>query len=118
MGSLRSLASLAALIGLVVALAPPGAIGDDRPKSQVKIQTLKLTGASGVVRSKDDRCERGRRIHFFRLEDFISVKVQRTRTDSNGRWRIARDLDPGGYFAKVERAPGCRYDNSRIERLR
>jgi hypothetical protein len=116
--SLRAPIAIAALIALMVALAPPGAIGDDRPKSQVEIRTLKLTGASGVVRSKDDRCERGRKIHFFRLEDFISVKVQRTRTDSDGRWRIARDLDPGRYFAKVERAPGCRYDNSRIERLR
>jgi hypothetical protein len=118
MDSFRVPIGLAALAALVAALAPAGAIGDDRPKSQVKIQTLKLTGASGVVRSNEDRCERGRKIHFFRLDDFISVKLQRTRTDSNGRWRIARDLLPGRYFAKVERAPGCRYDNSRIERLR
>jgi hypothetical protein len=116
--ALRSVIPLAALAALVAALVPAGAIGDDRPKSQVKIQSLNLTGASGVVRSKEDRCERGRKIHFFRLDDFISVKVQRTRTDSNGRWTIARDLAPGRYFAKVERAPGCRYDNSRIERLR
>jgi hypothetical protein len=118
MRSLRVPIGLTALAAVVAALAPAGAIGDDRPKSQVKIQMLKPTGASGVVRSKDDRCERGRKIHFFRLEDFISVKIQRTRTDSNGRWRITRDLDPGRYFAKAERAQGCRYDNSRFERLR
>lgn len=113
-------ATLVALIASMAALAPAplDAIGDEQPKSQVKIKTLKLTGASGVVRSNDGRCERGRKIHFFRLDDFISVKIQRTRTDSNGGWGIARDLDPGRYFAKVERAAGCRYDNSKIERLR
>ena len=107
-----------ALVALIVALAPAGAIGDDRPKSQVKVRTLKPSGASGVVRSKDGHCERNRKIRFFRLEDFISVKVQHTRTDSNGRWRIVRDLDPGSYFAKVDSAKGCRFDNSPIERLR
>lgn len=107
-----------ALVVVIAALAPAAATGDDRPKSQVKIKTLKQSGASGVVRSKDDRCERNRKIRFFRLEDFISVKVQHTRTDSNGRWRIARDLEPGRYFAKADSANACRFDNSRIERLR
>jgi hypothetical protein len=116
--SLRSPVPLVALIASMVALAPPGAIADDRSKSHVKVKTLKQSGASGVVRSKAGRCERNRKIRFFRLEDFISVKVQHTRTDSNGRWRIARDLDPGRYFAKVDSAKDCRFDNSRIERLR
>jgi hypothetical protein len=104
-------------VALALVPAAPNAAGDDRPKVRVKIKQLKHSGASGTVRSRADGCERHRTVRFFRLDDFISVKVQITRTDANGLWRIERDLDPGRYFAKVDGDRSCRYDNSTVRTL-
>jgi hypothetical protein len=108
----------AALAAVLLAAPPPGAAGDDRPKTHVKIKRLERSGASGTVRSRDNGCERHRTVRVFRLDDFISVKVQISRSDSEGRWRIERDLDPCRYFAKADGDSRCRYDNSKIETLR
>jgi hypothetical protein len=115
---MRSLAAALAALVLAVGLAPGGAAGDGGAKSRIKIKRLEPSGAAGTVRSGAKRCEGDRKVRFFRLEGFISVKVQLTRTNSKGKWRIERDLEPGRYFAKVDGGGGCRYDNSKAERLR
>ena len=108
-----------------LALVPAGALaggdgtgqGAGGAKSKITIESLKATGAAGKVTSKDNKCEKDRRVQFFRLDDFISVKIDIVRL-KNGNWRSKKDLKPGTYFAKVDSVPGCRYDVSEYKKLR
>ena len=108
--------------GLLAPLAFGGGDGTGEgaggAKSKIVIKSLKTTGAAGKVTSKENKCEKDRRVQFFRLDDFISVKIEKTRLDNNGNWRTNKDLQPGTYFAKVDSVPGCRYDVSDYEKLR
>jgi hypothetical protein len=114
--------TIAGTLALVPAFALAGGDGTGQgaggAKSKIVIKSLKTTGASGKVTSKESKCEKSRRVQFFRLDDFISVKIEKTQTDSNGNWRTKKDLKPGEYFAKVDSVPGCRYDVSKYEQLR
>ena len=94
------------------------ALGDERPKSKVVIKQLSGTGAAGKVVSKRASCEGGKKVTLFRLDDFISVKIEITQSDSNGGWATRQDLQPGTYFAKVDASDGCRYAVSRFKKLR
>jgi hypothetical protein len=121
---MRKIAKTLTITG-ALALAPAFALaGDDGTgqgaggaKSKIVIKSLKTTGASGKVTSKENKCEKDRRVQFFRLDDFISVKIEKTRL-KNGKWETNKDLQPGTYFAKVDSVPGCRYDVSDYEKLR
>jgi hypothetical protein len=114
----RILAAIAAAATMAFASAAP-AIGDGGAKTQIKVTKLKASGAAGKITSNESKCEgKGRRVQFFRLDGYISVKIQKTMTESNGSWKIKRDLKPGRYFAKVDSSPGCRYDNSKNYRLK
>ena len=120
-----TVAGAAAALLTAAAMAPIALGGDDGTgqgaggaKSKITIQTLKATGASGKVTSKENKCEKDRRVQFFRLDDFISVKIDKVRLDNQGNWRSKKDLQPGTYFAKVDSVPGCRYDVSDYEKLR
>ena len=115
----------AATTVLAASLLAPAAFGGDDgtgqgaggAKSKIVIKSLKTTGAKGVVTSKENKCEKDRRVQFFRLDDFISVKIEKVRLQ-NGKWETNKDLQPGTYFAKVDSVPGCRYDVSDYEKLR
>jgi hypothetical protein len=109
-----------------LALVPAFALGGDDgtgqgaggAKSKITIETLKNSGASGKVTSRENKCEKDRRVQFFRLDDFISVKIDITRLDGQGDWRTKKDLQEGTYFVKVDSVPGCRYDVSDYKKLR
>jgi hypothetical protein len=122
MSKIRTTLAIMGALALAPALALAGGDGTGEgaggAKSKVVIKSLKATGASGKVSSGDNKCEGGRRVQFFRLDDFISVKIQKTRTNGGGNWRTKKDLKPGTYFAKVDSVPGCRYDVSKYEKLR
>ena len=94
--------ALAALATTVLFAGALPASADNDAKTQIKIKRLRHSGASGTVSSGHAGCEANRKVRFFRIEDFISVKVQFTHTDSAGGWRIERDLKDGRYFAKVD----------------
>jgi hypothetical protein len=87
-------------------------------KSKITIEKIKPTGMSGEVTSKERKCEKNRRVQIFRLDDFISVKLDIVFADNKGNWRSKKDLDPGTYFAKVDSINGCRYDVSDNKKLR
>ena len=57
----------------------------------------------------------------FIYEDFVSIKVKITASDSHGEWRVGRNLAPGKYFAKVDasKAGGtrCLFDVSPNRRI-
>lgn len=109
----RILAALAATAAVAFGSVAP-ATGDGGAKTYIKVNKLKPTGAAGEINSGKSACEgSGRRVQFFRLDGYISVKIQKTMTQSDGSWKINRDLQPGRYFAKVDSSPGCRYDNSK-----
>ena len=82
------------------------------------IKELAAGGAAGKVLSKRAACEREKKVTLFRLDDFISVKVEITQSDANGRWETGGGLQPGTYFAKVDSSDGCRYAVSRYKKLR
>ena len=107
------LLSIAAL-GL---LASP-ASGDGGEKSKITIKKLTPRGASGKVISKAHSCEGGKKVSLFRFDDYVSVKVEITHSNSNGAWKTKKDLKPGKYFAKVDASAGCRYAVSKYKNLR
>jgi hypothetical protein len=121
---MKKIGTMVAIMGLaaVPALALAGDDGTGQgaggAKSKIVIKSLKATGAAGKVTSRENKCEKGRRVQFFRLDDFISVKIEKTQLDNNGNWRTNKDLKPGTYFAKVDSVSGCRYDVSDYEKLR
>jgi hypothetical protein len=122
MSKVTTALTIAAALALAPALALAGGDGTGQgaggAKSKIVIKSLKASGASGKVTSGEKKCEGDRRVQFFRLDDFISVKIQKTRTNGGGNWHTKKDLKPGTYFAKVDSVPGCRYDVSKYEKLR
>lgn len=111
---------IAATVAAVVAVGGAAPVSaDGGAKTQITIKKLTHSGASGVITSGSAKCDGGgRRVQFFGMDGYISVKIQKTMTDASGRWKISRDLAPGKYFAKIDSSPGCRYDNSKFESLK
>ena len=108
--------AITALAASALALAAT-ASADGGAKSTIKIERLNSTGAAGKVRSGRASCVGARKVSLFVLEGFITDKLAITYTNSKGEWRVRRRLKEGVYFAKVDSAKGCRYDNSRRKRL-
>ena len=120
----RTIPAAAMALATAAVLAPAAIGGDDGTgqgaggvKSRITIEKIKATGASGKVTSREKKCENDRRVQFFRLDDFISVKIDITRLN-HGDWRTKKDLQPGTYFVKVDSVEGCRYDVSEYKKLR
>ena len=113
---MRWIALALAAIALGAGTLP--AVADDRPKTRIVIKKLKHSGASGKVSSSAGGCADGREVALFRLDGYVSRKLAKTRTGSNGRWQVGKHLRNGRYFATVASGGGCRYDNSKTETLR
>ena len=106
----------AAALGLTAA---PFTAADGGAKTKIVFKSLKSTGASGKLISGENKCESGgRKVSLFRLDDFISVKIEITYSKSDGSWRTHKDLKDGDYFSKVDASPGCRYAVSKTETLK
>ena len=116
----RLIATLA-LVAAVAAAAPASGVEGNKAKSKITIERIGGAGASGKVSSNRDGCEAGRKVTLFIYDDFVSIKVKITESDSHGEWRVKRDLAPGKYFAKVDagKAGGtrCLYDVSKNRRI-
>jgi hypothetical protein len=109
------LAALLATVALGLVAAP--AIGDQGAKTKIVIKNLKSSGASGKVISNDHGCEGGKKVSLFRFDDYVSVKIEITKSNSSGVWKTNKDLQAGQYFAKVDASAGCRYAVSKYETL-
>ena len=122
MSNITTTVTNAGALAMVPALELAGDDGSGQgaggAKSKITIETLKNSGASGKVTSKENKCEKDRRVQFFRLDDFISVKIDITHLNNHGQWRVHKNLQDGTYFAKVDSVPGCRYDVSDNKNLR
>jgi hypothetical protein len=73
---------------------------------------------SGKVRSERNACERGRKVVLLGQKSGAPAeRVDKTRTNRNGRWRIRRGVNYPNYFAEVKRskvaAGPCRGDISK-----
>ena len=113
------------MAGLAAALAATTAIsgatvasGDGGAKTQIQIKTLTANKIAGTIDSSKSSCLKGRHVQVFRLDGYVSVKVDRRDAKPNGDWSFKRSLEPGKYFAKVDSKPGCRYDVSKNEVLK
>jgi hypothetical protein len=94
-----------ALALLASACLTGGAVADGGgPKAKTKIQFKSLTagGSSGTLESKKNFCLKNRKVSIFLLEDFVSDKIEITYSNSKGKWKTNKDLQPGDYFAKVD----------------
>jgi hypothetical protein len=112
----KSAAAIAIAVGALVAgTATAGA--DGGAKSKIVLKSLSPSGASGAVKSGRGSCRPNRKVSLFIYEGFVTDKIAITYTNSNGAWRVDRNLNPGRYFAKVDSSGGCRYDNSKAKRL-
>ena len=111
-------AGIAAVVAAVALVAGAGpASGDGGAKTKIVIKDLTRNKIAGKISSRKGSCEKDRHVQIFRLDGYVSVKVDRGDAKSDGSWRFKRDLEPGKYFAKVDSKPGCRYDVSKNERL-
>jgi hypothetical protein len=84
-----------------------GAIADGGgPKAKTKIAFKKLgtTGSSGTLESKKNFCLKNRKVSLFRIDDFVSEKIEIVYSNSDGKWKTNKSLQPGEYFAKVDAA--------------
>ncbi len=116
--SVRLITTLAALpAAAVLCFSASPATGDGGEKTKIVIKALSPTGASGKVVSKDNDCEGGKKVSLFRLDDFLSVKIEITQSKRNGTWKTSKDLQEGQYFVKVDSSPGCRYAVSPYKNL-
>jgi len=112
-------AGIAASVGVVALVAGAGpASGEGGAKTQIEIKTLKSTKIAGTIDSSKASCVKDRHVQVFRLDGYVSVKVDRGDAKDNGDWSFNKDLEPGKYFAKVDSKPGCRYDVSKNETLK
>jgi hypothetical protein len=105
---------------LVLALsAAPFSAADGGAKTQIAIKKLSPNGASGTLSSGKGACEgKGRKVSLFRLDDFVSVKIEITHSKPGGTWKTNKDLQDGDYFAKVDATSGCRYAVSKTKTLK
>lgn len=108
----KKVATMAAFGAMAFAVATPEAIGDGGAKTRIAIKKLSPSGASGVLSSSKEACLGGRKVSLFRLDDFVSVKIEITQSNGNGEWKTNKSLKEGQYFAKVDAVKGCRYDVS------
>lgn len=115
------LTTLVLTAAIAFAAVAPAALGDGGEKSKIKITKLSANGAKGKVTSKAHSCEGGKKVSLFRFDDYVSVKISITKSNSSGAWRVKKDLKPGKYFAKVDaiRVGGtrCLYDVSKNRRI-
>ncbi len=102
---------------IALAIAVPEAIGDGGAKTRIEIRELKASGASGTLSSSKEACLGKRKVSLFRLDDFVSVKIEITQSNGKGEWKTKKDLEQGQHFAKVDAVKGCRYDVSPKESL-
>ena len=105
-------AALVVAGAMALAVAVPEAIGDGGAKTRIEIKELKPGGAEGILKSGKEACLGGRKVSLFRLDDFVSVKIEITQSNGKGEWKTNKSLKEGQYFAKVDAVPGCRYDVS------
>ena len=95
--------SLAALV-LAGGLAGGATADGGGPKAKTKIQfkSLGATGSSGILESKKNFCLKNRKVSIFFVDNFVSDKIEITYSNSKGKWKTEKDLQPGPYFAKVD----------------
>jgi len=100
----RSIAVPLAVLCLAGGLAGGATADGGGPKAKTKIQfkTLGQSGSSGTLDSKKNFCLKNRKVSIFHLDDFVSDKIEITYSNSKGKWKTEKDLQPGEYFAKVD----------------
>jgi hypothetical protein len=102
----RTFIALIAAVCLTFAFAT-GALADGGgPKAKTKIafKTLTNNGSTGTLSSKKNACLNNRKVSLFRLDDFVSEKVEIVYSNSDGKWKTKKSLKDGVYFAKVDAA--------------
>lgn len=122
---MRTTKSRGRTAGLVVAVTSAALIagavpasGDGGADTQIQITTLTSNKMAGTITSEKSSCKSGRHVQIFRMNGYISVKIDRGDAEPDGDWKFRGNFEPGKYFAKVDSKPGCRYDNSKNEFLK
>jgi hypothetical protein len=114
---MRAAGAAAAIAAIALVAGAGPASGDGGAKSKIVIKKLTHSKMAGTISSSKGSCVSGREVQIFRLDGYVSVKVDRGDAQSDGDWKFTHDFEPGKYFAKVDSKPGCRYDVSKNETL-
>lgn len=97
----------------------PGATGAFNSKVSIGVGFHPEVGNpffKGRVKSGSKRCARNRVVSVFRVKNrHRIVRFGSTRTNRKGFWRkdMAKNMVPGGYFARTGARAGCKVDSSR-----
>jgi len=95
--------AIAALAIGALAIAAVPANADQAVKTKVKITSLTADGGSGVVKSKNAKCRKGRSVSLKFVGEYGDVTVGKDKTDSHGAWAVNKTLTRHGiYFATVK----------------
>jgi hypothetical protein len=116
---LRTMSLIALVALLTVALVAAG-VAFGRPKADVTVNLESVTPIGdccvegtyrGVVRSKRDRCVKGRIVRLFHKGDLIGEG----RTDQDGNFKIDGPIAPAGdsVVAKVKENERCKEDEDK-----
>jgi hypothetical protein len=115
----RPAALIAALAVVVAAGAPSPATAGKKIKTRIEIKSLKTTAAKGTLESSENSCLKQRKVSLFTWDGLSAQKIAITNSDSDGDWKVNRDLRAGTrYFAKVDAKGKCGYDVSPFKNLR
>jgi hypothetical protein len=115
-------AAAVAVAALALTEVASGAFAGPGFSSRVTINLERNDGSKprffGKVGSERAACERGRKVVLFGQETGAPAKrIDKTRTNDKGRWRIRHSVRFANFYAKVKRseiaAGPCRADVSR-----
>jgi hypothetical protein len=76
--------------------------GGPKAKTKIAFKDLGTNGSSGTLESKKNFCLKNRKVSLFKLEDFVSDKIEIVYSNAKGKWKTKHQLSPGEYFAKVD----------------
>jgi hypothetical protein len=101
-------AGLIAAAACALLLIAPGVAAAHRFNAPTRAEIVSggPTGARGTVSSPAPACEANRLVELFRVDELGGPPQSygTTRTNENGRWRIATSLFTGDYFVTVKRS--------------
>jgi hypothetical protein len=117
---LRTAIAALAICSLTLAAAP--AVAGKTAKTKLKLTSLSADGGSGVVKSKKQKCRKGRKVTLKFVGEYTDVRIGSTKSKSDGAWAVNKSLsDSGIYYASVKKKKvgnlTCAAATSRDKRL-
>jgi hypothetical protein len=120
MRRLRTAIVALAICSLTLAAAP--AVAGKTATTKLKLTSLSADGGSGVVKSKKQKCRKGRKVTLKFVGEYGDVRIGSAKSESDGAWAVNKSLSERGiYYASVKKKKvgklTCAAATSRDKRL-